>query len=257
MDYTIFVSYASEDTSVANSVCESLEGSQLRCWIAPRDIVPGVDYPEAITEALEKCKVLVLLLSEHSNKSRHVLSEVSKAFDCDHPIIVLVLDSVKPAGKLEYYIRTSHWLDAKSQRAGDYLSKLLEAIRLFVPDLESNSATSDSTETNTISASVPGYALRVTAGHPDDFGTVFPLEKHRIIVGRASVADIGLRDSALSRVHMILLWDAENLTYNITETASATPVFVNRSILKGSRRLHDGDEIQTANSILIFQELES
>jgi TIR domain len=37
----IFVSYASPDAPAANSVVATLEKHGLKCWIAPRDVIPG------------------------------------------------------------------------------------------------------------------------------------------------------------------------------------------------------------------------
>jgi len=51
----------------------------MSCWIAPRDIPPGADYPTAIVEAIRSARVLALLLTEHAAGSPHVLSEVRRA----------------------------------------------------------------------------------------------------------------------------------------------------------------------------------
>jgi hypothetical protein len=40
----VFVSYASADAALANATVETLERRGLRCWIAPRDIMPGAQY---------------------------------------------------------------------------------------------------------------------------------------------------------------------------------------------------------------------
>jgi len=43
---TVFVSYASQDAVVANSVVEALEQHTIRCWIAPRNVTPGAARAE-------------------------------------------------------------------------------------------------------------------------------------------------------------------------------------------------------------------
>lgn len=35
-----FVSYASQDAAVANSIVENLEQHGIKCWVAPRDVEP-------------------------------------------------------------------------------------------------------------------------------------------------------------------------------------------------------------------------
>ena len=58
MAFDVFVSYASKDKTVADAVCAKLESAAIRCWIAPRDIVPGRSYGEAIIEAIHAAKVV-------------------------------------------------------------------------------------------------------------------------------------------------------------------------------------------------------
>jgi hypothetical protein len=47
--------------------------------MAPRDIAPGEDYAEQIISAIESCPVLLLVLSESSNRSQYVRNEVERA----------------------------------------------------------------------------------------------------------------------------------------------------------------------------------
>ena len=35
----VFISYASQDTAIANAMVETLERRGITCWIAPRDVV--------------------------------------------------------------------------------------------------------------------------------------------------------------------------------------------------------------------------
>ncbi|MDE0839235.1 MAG: toll/interleukin-1 receptor domain-containing protein [Kiritimatiellae bacterium] len=78
---TFFVSYSSNDVAVANDVCRFLEETGLHCWITPRNIVPGREYGENISDAIPRSKCVCLLFSSHSNKSPHVASEIAMAFD--------------------------------------------------------------------------------------------------------------------------------------------------------------------------------
>jgi hypothetical protein len=61
----VFVSYASQDAAVANSIVESLEAQGLKCWMAPRDVKPGAQYADAIVRAINEAKALVLVMSRH------------------------------------------------------------------------------------------------------------------------------------------------------------------------------------------------
>ncbi len=56
LGHDVFVSYASQDAAVANSIVENLEQHGLKCWIAPRDVKPGAQYADAIVRAINEAK---------------------------------------------------------------------------------------------------------------------------------------------------------------------------------------------------------
>src|SRR5271154_1012644 len=68
----VFVSYASHDAPVANSIVQTLERHGLRCWIAPRDVTPGSHYADGIMSAIIRAKALILVLSGGALASKHV-----------------------------------------------------------------------------------------------------------------------------------------------------------------------------------------
>ena len=58
----VFISYASQDATAANAVVVALEGRGVKCWIAPRDVVPGSLYADEIVRAINEARVVVLVL---------------------------------------------------------------------------------------------------------------------------------------------------------------------------------------------------
>lgn len=46
-----FARHSSKDKPVANAVVAALEARGVRCWVAPRDILAGQDWGEAIIAA--------------------------------------------------------------------------------------------------------------------------------------------------------------------------------------------------------------
>src|SRR5262245_22712271 len=108
----VFVSFASKDEQIADALVAGLERDGLRCWIAHRDIPAGASYPEAITAAIQSCAALLVLVSEASNASPHVLREAEMAFGAGKPILTVRLQSAMPSTKLQYFTSTTQWLDA-------------------------------------------------------------------------------------------------------------------------------------------------
>ena len=76
MPHDVFISYAAEDKAIADAVCAKIEERRIRCWTAPRNILPGETYAEAIIDAIDASRIMVLVFSSHANASKHVMREV-------------------------------------------------------------------------------------------------------------------------------------------------------------------------------------
>jgi TolB-like protein/Tfp pilus assembly protein PilF len=125
----VFISYASPDAAVADTVCGALEGAGISCWIASRNVVPGEFYADAIVNAIDSTRITVLILSQSAAGSPHVLREVERASSKRHPVVSLRTDRVQLPAALEYFLNTSHWLDASATGLSDAAPKLVEAVR--------------------------------------------------------------------------------------------------------------------------------
>ncbi|MFM8497571.1 MAG: toll/interleukin-1 receptor domain-containing protein, partial [Planctomycetia bacterium] len=112
MPHDVFISHSSKDKVVADGVCATLEAAGIRCWIAPRDILPGANWGEAIIDALSTSKAMVLIFSANSNESGQVVREVERAINKNIPVIPFRIENVPLSKAMEYFISTAHWLDA-------------------------------------------------------------------------------------------------------------------------------------------------
>lgn len=110
--YDAFLSYSTPDKPTADAICATLERNRIRCWIAPRDILPGKNYAEAIIDGINSCRLLVVVLSSASNGSPQVLREVERAVNRGIPIIPFRIEDVTPTKSMEYFLSAPHWLDA-------------------------------------------------------------------------------------------------------------------------------------------------
>jgi formylglycine-generating enzyme required for sulfatase activity len=124
MDHEVFISYSTQDKTIADAVCHSLEESSIPCWIAPRDEISGESFAKQIMQAIKKCKVIVLIFSEKSNKSEYVENEIDKGFKSGKPIIPFMIDKTEMNDELGYYLGRKHWLVAYP----DYREKTAELI---------------------------------------------------------------------------------------------------------------------------------
>jgi hypothetical protein len=125
----VFVSHATEDQALATEVCQKLEESGIACWIAPRDIVAGAPWSEAIVNAIERGRVMVVVLSSAAMASEDVLREITLAADHRLAILPCRVEDVPPRGAFAYYLNPQHWLDAFSGPLSTHLGELVRAVR--------------------------------------------------------------------------------------------------------------------------------
>jgi len=108
----VFVSFASTDAALAHRAVTALEESGLRCWFSDRDIEPATSYPAVITNAVKSSGAVLLLLTEASNQSPHVLREIELAFTARRAILPVRIGGATPSPDLQYFLSRSQWLDA-------------------------------------------------------------------------------------------------------------------------------------------------
>ncbi len=119
----VFISHSSENAELAKELCGKLENNGFPCFLAPRDIRSGFEYAEEIINGIDSSDVMVLLLSEASNSSPHVLREIERAVSKKKTIIVYKLEEVQLSKSLEYFLMTHQWVNAKPGRDFDEVVK--------------------------------------------------------------------------------------------------------------------------------------
>src|SRR3990172_7029074 len=128
MAHDVVISYATQDKKIADAVCAGLESRGVRCWIAPRDVLPGEEYAKSIVVAIENCRTVVVVFSSFSNESKHVLREVEIAVKNDKIIIPFKIEDVmqyflsRPNSL--YSINPSSRLDAITPILESHIEKL-------------------------------------------------------------------------------------------------------------------------------------
>ena len=132
MDHDVFISYSHHDKPQADAVCAALEAKGIRCWIAPRDVIPGQEWGGAIIEAIRSARVMVLVFSSHANASPQIRREVERAVSAETVLIPFRIEDVAPAQSLEFFLGTPHWLDALTPPFEAHLVRLATAVESFL-----------------------------------------------------------------------------------------------------------------------------
>jgi hypothetical protein len=143
--HDVFISHSSKDKAIADAMCASLEGHGIRCWIAPRDITPGLSWSGAIVKAIARSRCMIVVLSSCSNSSKQVPREVALGIDKGVVVVPFRIEDVTPSGDLEFFLSAPHWLDALTPPLEQHLGRLVSTITALLQGHESTP--SDQTET--------------------------------------------------------------------------------------------------------------
>jgi hypothetical protein len=128
MPFDAFISYSSKDKTAADAACAVLEGAGVRCWIAPRDIRPGGQYGAAIIDAIDHCRVMILIFSSSANDSQQIHREIERAVAKGMPIVPVRIEEVTPTKSMEYFLGAIHWLDALTPPIEKHLQQLVGTV---------------------------------------------------------------------------------------------------------------------------------
>jgi hypothetical protein len=158
MAHDVFISYSSRDKIMADAVCAVLEAHRLRCWIAPRDIVAGTPYGEALAEAIGGSRLLVLVFSSGANDSPQVMREVERAVSRGLPILPFRIEDVAPSKAMEYFLPSIHWLDALTPPLEKHLQILADTARILLHRMDPATA---NPEAKTPTTSAPKHGISV------------------------------------------------------------------------------------------------
>src|ERR1700736_6518019 len=110
MSNHVFVSHSHDDAPAADLIVQALEERGVVCWVAPRDVPAGGSYAESIVNAIESASCFVLIYSQSSNVSSHVMREVERALKFGVNIVPVRFDDSTPSKSLDYLLATVHWL---------------------------------------------------------------------------------------------------------------------------------------------------
>jgi hypothetical protein len=128
MKHDVFISYSSYDKQIADAICSRLENNKIRCWIAPRDILSGIEYGEAIVEAIAGCSIVVLVFSENANNSIFVRKEIERALSKGKIILPFRIENILPTKAMEFALGNTHWLDAMTPPLESHINTLIKGI---------------------------------------------------------------------------------------------------------------------------------
>jgi len=117
----IFISYSSANRDFALAVAERLE-QFYSVWIDREGIEGGMQWEQAIAEAVQGCTVFIVIVSPQSNESEWVARETILAEQLKKYRVPILLD-----GELPFRLLNLHYIDFQGEFEGGFRD-LLEAL---------------------------------------------------------------------------------------------------------------------------------
>lgn len=100
----VFISYSRKDHAWADNLSQLLEKSEVRCWMAPRNLTNAYRYEEQIFNAIAESSLLLFLVSRNSVKAKGCQGEVAFAYNLKKVIIPVYLERLELPGNLLFYL---------------------------------------------------------------------------------------------------------------------------------------------------------
>lgn len=124
----VFVSHADEDRPLSLTLVGALEDDSFPCWIAHRDIPPGLSWMGAIVDAIVASRLMIVIVSKYSVGSENVLREVTIAADERVPFLAFRIDDSPLSKDLRFFFSTAQRLDAFSHSQADAIALLRASV---------------------------------------------------------------------------------------------------------------------------------
>ena len=144
----VFISHSSGDHKTVTKIVDDLESNGINCWLSSRDIKPGASWATSIMVGIESSAVMLLILSDSSNKSQQVVREVEEAVGRNIPIVPVIMGKFNISKGLKYFINSHQWIDASNKKTSNWIPIVIEAINSHITpakaieaDLPSNNST--------------------------------------------------------------------------------------------------------------------
>lgn len=233
---SVFLSHASKDFNMIESLASHLEANGIPCWYAPRNIPYGQTYNTQIAIDIETVEAVLVFITENVKSSEFIQKEVDLAIRYKRTIIPVLVDGSEIPKELELYLCNIQWLNKglfdSDEEFYDHLTAVLEEIyqggmqpRFFQPDMKQplvlkNSAQSFLFEISSAQLQQVKKTFVAPAGIEE---AKKKLKEHNILyihhpqhIGKYSYAISLLEDAGAKEIYE---WSKEATLLNITQHA--------------------------------------
>jgi predicted ATPase len=124
----VFISYSSKDRERVLAFSERLSAAGVSLWIDQAGIAGAQFYGEEIANAIDQCKILILMVTPVSVASDHVLREVYLAMDGKKELLPVFLEATTVPAALRYHLAGIHHIELYHGDEEERFRAILEAL---------------------------------------------------------------------------------------------------------------------------------
>jgi hypothetical protein len=128
----VLISYSSLDQQLAEKVLKALRSRNIECWAAMDGIRPGESWPAAISEAINECDILVLILTKNSNISRQVVRELTQADSHNKRLYCFQAEDLVISKDLQYFFSSTQRLEAFKKNFEKAISEMADDLQRVI-----------------------------------------------------------------------------------------------------------------------------
>jgi hypothetical protein len=128
----VFISYATEDHTIAKRLYDDLKKEGLTPWLDREDLLPGQNWRESIPRIIKASSYFLLVISKNSvtkrgyiQKEQKIALELLDEFPLDEIFIIPArIDNTEP---LDERLQNIHWADLSNYEQG--LKQILRTLK--------------------------------------------------------------------------------------------------------------------------------
>jgi len=130
MSAEVFVSYSSQDFEEVHRIVEQLRSTGVSVWMDEGGIEAARLWSEAIVDAINDCKVLIMMVSSHSTDSPNVVKEVMLSSESGKVILPIYLEEAEIPSRLKYQLTGIQHLEAFSLSESGLIEELRRGLAI-------------------------------------------------------------------------------------------------------------------------------
>ena len=129
-DERIFISYSRKDKDLVLSIVDHIQKAVgVKCWIDEKGIESGEQFKDVIMAAIDKCEIVIFMMSENSLKSSFAKKEVNYADHMKKRIVPVILDSDELRGWFVFDFAGADYIIASNP---EHVAKLIRNLKSWL-----------------------------------------------------------------------------------------------------------------------------